>query len=161
MNFLNVMFPEISKMFSVKMAEISFDPNPESNVKLTEDYMNIELPGKFYIKIEGMEAPIFISELYLNIKAQAKIEYGPKITAKIDELTGEIGNIFVNEASPATKEKIQSGFDLIKIALLPLMNEYIKKYVIIPFPTVMGVTFTDIEAQHKNGYLLINLNISN
>ena len=104
MNFLNVMFPEISKMFSVKMAEISFDPNPESNVKLTEDYMNIELPGKFYIKIEGMEAPIFISELYLNIKAQAKIKYGPKITAKIDEITGEIGNIFVNEASPLKKK---------------------------------------------------------
>ena len=160
-NFLNVMFPEISKKYDAKTVEVSYDPKPESNVKLTEDYMYIEVPGTLYIKIEGIEEPVFISELYLNIKAQANIERGPKITAKINELNGEIGNIIVNEATPATKEKIQSGFDLIKIALVPVVNEYIKKYVILPFPTVMGVTFSDIEAQHKNGYLLVNLNISN
>lgn len=144
----------------MKTANISFDPKPESNVKLAEDYMIVELPGTFYVNIEGIESPIFISELYLNIKVEAKIENGPKITAKINELTGEIGNIFVNQATTATKEKIQSGIDLIKIALVPLMNEYIKKYVTLSFPTVLGVTFTDIEIQHKNGYLLVNLNIS-
>ena len=101
-----------------------------------------------------------MSELYLNIKAEAKIENGPKITAKILDLTGEIGNILINQATTATKEKIQSGIDLVKNALVPLMNEYIKKYVTLSFPTVLGVTFTDIEVQHKNGYLLVNLNIS-
>lgn len=159
LSLLNVVLPEISKLYSVKTANISFDPKPESNVKLTEDYMIIELPGTFYVKIEGIESPIFISELNLNIEAEAKIEYGPKITATINELSGEIGNIFVNQATPATKEKIQSGIDFIKIALVPLMNEYIKKYVTLSFPTVLGVTFTDIEVQHKNGYLLVNLNI--
>lgn len=160
LSLLNVVLPEISKMYSVKTANISFDPKPESNVKLTEDYMYIELPGTFYVEIEGIESPIFISELNLTIQAEAKIEYGPKITAKINDLTGEIGNIFVNVATPATKEKIQSGIDLIKNALVPLMNEYIKQYVTLSLPSVLGVTFTDIEVQHKNGYLLANLNIS-
>ena len=39
-----------------------------------------------------------------------------------------------------------------------LKNEYIKKYASLPFPSIMGLDFTEAQAQHKNGYLLLNLN---
>ena len=158
-SFVNVMLPDISKKYGVKNADISLLPKPESKVTITEEYMNIELPGTFYVTVEDVENPVFVCELDLAFKAQANIEYGPKITAKINELNATIKEILVNEATTATEEKIQSGLDLIKNALVPVANEYIKKYASLPFPSIMGLDFTEAQAQHKNGYLLLNLNI--
>jgi len=157
-SFVNVMLPDISKKYGSKNAELSFNPKPESNVKLTEDYLYLELPGTFYVKIDGVD--VFICELYLKLKAQATIEIGPKMSAKIMDITGNIGDILLNDATTASKDKIDSGFILIRNALKPIMNEYIKQYANLSFPSIMGISFTNVEIHHKDGYLLVNLDIS-
>lgn len=157
-SFVNAMLPDISKKYGSKNAELSFNPKPESNVRLYEDYLYLELPGTFYVKIDGVD--VFICEIYLKIQAQASVEIGPKLSVKIMDISGNIGDILLNDATTANKEKIDSGFILIRNALKPIMNEYIKHYVTLSFPTIMGISFTNVETHHKNGYLLVNLDIS-
>ena len=122
--------------------------------------MYFDIPGTFYVKVENVENPVFACELNLTLKAQANVEYGPKMTAKITELSGIFGEIIVNEATDSPKETIVKGFDTLKNAIVPLMNEYIKKYVNLPFPTIMGINFTDVEVRHKDKYMLVNFNLS-
>ena len=159
-SFINFLLPGISKKYTVKNAEILFSPKPEANTKLTEEFMYFDIPGTFYVKVENVENPVFACELNLTLKAQANVEYGPKMTAKITELSGIFGEIIVNEATDSPKETIVKGFDTLKNAIVPLMNEYIKKYVNLPFPTIMGINFTDVEVRHKDKYMLVNFNLS-
>jgi len=51
---INTMLPGISKKYTNKKAELLFNPKPETNIKLSEEYMYINLPGTFYLKVEDI-----------------------------------------------------------------------------------------------------------
>ena len=157
---INTMLPGVSKKYTNKKAELSFNPKPETNIKLSEEYMYINLPGTFYLKVEDIQDPVFVWELTLNLKAQLNVDVGPKITAKINDLTPTFGNILVNQATDADQATIEKGFIIVKNALVALINSYIDKKVKLPFPSIMGINFTDVKVQHKEKYILVNLNLN-
>ena len=157
---INTMLPGISKKYANKKAELAFNPKPEANIKLSEEYMYINLPGTFYLKVEDIQDPVFVWELTLNLKAQLNVDIGPKITAKINDLTPTFGNILVNQATDSDQATIEKGFIIVKNALVAIINSYIDKKVKLPFPSIMGINFTDVKVQHKEKYILVNLNLS-
>ena len=157
---INTMLPGVSKKYTNKKAEISFNPKPETNIKLSEEYMYINLPGTFCLKVEDIQDPVFVWELTLNLKAQLNVDVGPKITAKINDLTPIFGNILVNQATDADQATIEKGFIIVKNALVALINSYIDQKVKLPFPSIMGINFTDVKVQHKEKYILVNLNLN-
>jgi hypothetical protein len=156
---INTMLPGISKKYANKKAELAFNPKPEANIKLSEEYMYINLPGTFYLKVEDIQDPVFVWELTLNLKAQLNVDFGPKITAKINDLTPIFGNILVNQATDSDQATIEKGFIIVKNALVAIINSYIDKQVKLPFPSIMGINFTDVKVQHKEKYILVNLNL--
>jgi len=158
---INTMLPGISKKYTNKKAELYFNPKPETNIKLSEEYMYIDLPGTFYLKVEDIQDPVFVWELTLNLKAQLNVDVGPKITAKINDLTPTFGNIIVNKATDSDQATIEKGFIIVKNALVAIINSYIDKQVKLPFPSIMGINFTDVKVQHKDKYILVNLNLGN
>jgi hypothetical protein len=157
---INTMLPGISKKYTNKKAELFFNPKPEANIKLSEEYMYINLPGTFYLKVEDIQDPVFIWELTLNLKAQLNIDVGPKITAKVNDLTPIFGKILVNQATDSDQATIEKGFIIVKNALVAIINSYIDQKVKLPFPSIMGINFTDVKVQHKEKYILVNLNLS-
>lgn len=158
--FVNVMLPGIAQKYGMKDSEISLIPKPETNVKLFEEFMVITAPSTFSVKVDGFESPVFVCELNLILKAVAKVEKGPKFSAVITDLVGEIGEIFVNEATTSPLESIEKGFLTLKAAIVNIANAYIKQYVDFPIPSIMGISLTDIEIEHKNEYILVNFNIT-
>ena len=156
---INTMLPGISKKYANKKAELAFNPKPEANIKLSEEYMYINLPGTFYLKVEDIQDPVFVWELTLNLKAQLSVDVGPKITAKINDLTPIFGNILVNQATDSDQATIEKGFIIVKNALVAIINSYIDKKVKLPFPSIMGINFTDVKVHHKEKYILVNLNL--
>ena len=158
--FINIMLPGITKIYGNKDAEISLIPKPQTNVQLTEEYMYVSSPGTFYVRVDGVENPVFACELDLTLKAQASVEKGPKLSAVINDMTGTIGEILVNEVTTASPDLIEKGFLTLKNAIVQIINAYIKQNVDIPFPSIMGIDFTDINIQHKDNYLLVNFNIT-
>ena len=158
--FVNVMLPGIAQKYGMKDSEISLIPKPETNIKLFEEYMVITAPSTFLVKVDGFENPVFVCELNLILKAVAKVEKGPKFSAVITDLVGEIGEIFVNEATTSPIESIEKGFLTLKAAIVNIANAYIKQYVDFPIPSIMGISLTDIEIKHKDEYILLNFNIT-
>ena len=159
-SFINIMLPGISQTYKNRDSEISLIPKPETNIKLTREYMYIYAPSVFYVRVDGVENPIFVCELDLTLKAQASVEKGPKLTAIIKDITGSIGEILINEATTASPDLIEKGFLIIKNAFVQIINEYIKQNVDFPFPSIMGISLTDIEISHRDSYLLVNFNIT-
>ena len=102
---------------------------------------------------------VFISEVDLKIKFKIIME-DTKLTATILEVTGGLGQISLNKATETPDDVIKSRFSLITMAIPTLVNIYIQKNVNLSIPTVMGISFTDVEIQHKDGYLLVNLNLA-
>ena len=158
--FVNVMLPGIVQKYGMKDSEISLIPKPETNIQLFEEFMVITVPSTFYVKVDGFESPVFVCELNLILKAVAKVEKGPKFSAVITDSVGEIGEIFVNEATTSPIESIEKGFLTLKAAIVNIANSYIKQYVDFPIPSIMGISLTDIEIEHKNEYILLNFNIA-
>ena len=157
---INTMLPGISKKYTNKKAELLFNPKPETNIKLSEEYMYINLPGTFYLKVEDIQDPVFAWELTLNLKAQLNVDVGPKITAKVNDLTPTFGKILINQATDSDQATIEKGFIIVKNALVAIINSYIDQKVKLPFPSIMGINFTDVKVQHKENYILVNLNLS-
>lgn len=157
---INTMLPGISKKYPNKKAELSFNPKPETSIKLTEEFMYINVPGTFNLNVEDVQDPVFVWELTLNLKAQLNVDVGPKVTAKINDLTPVFGKILVNQATDSDQTTIENGFIIVKNALVAIINSYIDQKVKLPFPSIMGINFTDVKVQHKEKYILVNLNLS-
>ena len=153
---INALLPDINERYPVEFVDVSVNPKTESAIHLFEDYMLVELPATMNVAVEGND--VFISEVDLKIKFQILIE-DTKITAKVLEVTGGLGQISLNKATETPDDVIRARFNLITMVIPTLVNMYIEKNVNISIPTVMGISFTDVEIQHKDGYLLVNLNL--
>ena len=154
---INALLPDISERYPVEFVDVTVNPKTESAVHLSEDYMLVELPATMNVAVNGND--VFISEVDLKIKFKILIE-DTKLTAKILEVAGSLGQISLNRATETPDDVIRSRFNFITMILPTLINMYIEKNVNLSIPTVMGISFTDVEIQHKDSYLLVNLNLS-
>ena len=89
-----------------------------------------------------------------------KVADGPKISGEIKELSAKIKSINLNTASNSVNSLIERGFSLIQSTIIPALNLFIKNNVELKFPSVMGITFTNVTLELKNKYFVVNYDIT-
>ena len=122
--------------------------------------MHVEVPGTFSVKIDGVENEVFKCTLDLSLKVNVKVANGPKLSGEIKELSAKIKTINLNNASNSVNSIIENGFSLIQSTIIPVLNLFIQKNVEIKFPTVMGISFTNVTLELKNKYFVVNYDIT-
>ena len=154
------MLPGIVDKYGEKQATIILNGSPESKIQITDQYMHVEVPGTFSVKIDGIESEVFKCTLDLSLKVNVKVADGPKLSGEIKELSAKIKTISFNHASNSVNSIIENGFSLIQSTIIPVLNLFIQKNVEIKFPTVMGISFTNVTLELKNKYFVVNYDIA-
>ena len=155
-----MMLPGIVDKYGEKQATIILNGSPESKIQITDQYMHVEVPGTFSVKIDGVEKEVFKYTLDLSVKVNVKVADGPKLSGEIKELSAKIKTINLNNDSNSVNSIIENGFSLIQLTIIPVLNLFIQKNVEIKFPTVMGISFTNVTLELKNKYFVINYDIA-
>ena len=153
---LSLLFPNVVQQYGNKMANgkifIMLDPK----VNITEEYIHIKTSGSIHIGIPG-EAFNFGGHLELNMKVEAKVIPGPKISGKIHQLEGRI----THSGSQNEPNLTNNVFQFIEEVIRPVLNVFITNNIPFSLPEILGVRFTDLSIEHKNHYLAVNYNILN
>ena len=157
---LNTMLPGILDKYGEKEATIILNGSPESKIQITDQYMHVQVPGTFSVKIDGIENEVFKCTLDLSLKVNVKVADGPKLSGEIKELSGKIKTVNLNNASNSVNSVIEGGFALIQSTIIPVLNLFIQKNIEIKFPTVMGISFTNVSLELKNKYFVVNYDIT-
>ncbi len=135
---------------------IVFTGTPDISLQISEENLNVNLPGTFSIRsISGED--IIKLDLRLALKVDASIQ-GGKVTGTVKDLDLNLGKININKLS-VDLSVVNKGFSEVKPILIGLLNEFITSKMQLTFPTVMGIQFTQLSLEHKNHYLLINFNL--
>ena len=138
-------------------AYIVFTGTPDISLQISEEDLNVNLPGTFSIRsISGED--IIELDLKLALKVNVGIEDG-KITSSVQDYDVNLGKINVNKLY-VDLSAIKNGFSELKSLLIDLLNGFAKSEMELTFPTIMGFKFTDLSLERKNHYLLINFNIA-
>ena len=153
--YISKMIPGIER-YGNEDPILYFIGTPEVSLEITEEYINVNLPG--FLNINVGNEDILKLELKLGLKAKACIQNGEKFSAEIFDLDLNIIKIDYNKLS-TDLSILTKGFSYIRNPLITLLNQYIKTKMELPFPTVMGVKFWELSVQHKSHYLQINYNL--
>ena len=153
--YISKMIPGIER-YGNEDPILYFIGTPEVSLEITEEYINVNLPG--FLNINVGNEDILKLELKLGLKAKACIQNGEKFSAEIFDLDLNIIKIDYNKLS-TDLSILTKGFSYIRNPLITLLNQYIKTKMELPFPTVMGVKFSELSVQHKSHYLQINYNL--
>ena len=149
-------FPGITDEYGNE-AYIVFTGSPDISLQISEEDLNVNLPGTFSIRsISGED--IIELDLKLALKVNVGIEDG-KITSSVQDYDVNLGKININKLY-VDLSAIKNGFSELKSLLIDLLNGFAKSEMELTFPTIMGFKFTDLSLEHKNHYLLINFNIA-
>ena len=154
------MLPGILDKYGEKEATIILNGSPESKIQITDQYMHVQVPGTFSVKIDGIENEVFKCTLDLSLKVNVKVADGPKLSGEIKELSAKIKTVNLNNASNSVNSVIEGGFALIQSTIIPVLNLFIQKNIEIKFPTVMGISFTNVSLELKNKYFVVNYDIT-
>ena len=159
---LNSMLPGIVDKYGEKQATVTLIQSPNSNVKITDQYFGINVPGTLSIKVDGITNEILNCNLDLSLKVDIIVNYQNMqnyVTGNIKELSAKVKEVKVNEVSKSDISFIESGFKFIDITVIKLLNEFIKNNFLFSVPPIMGVTLINIKFIHKNGYFEVNYDI--
>ena len=156
-NMLDMVFPGIADKYGEKQVTIILSGSPESKIQITNQNLNAHVSGTFGLKIDGIQNEVFKCNLDLTLKGKAKITEGPKLSGEIKELNPKITKILLNKVSDKI---IEDGISSIQSNFLPILNTFIENSLEFQFPTVMGITFTNINLELKDKYIVINYDIT-
>ena len=156
-NMLDIVFPGIADKYGERQATVILSGSPESRIKIPNQNIYAEASGTFGLKIDGIQDEVFKCNLDLTLKANVKITEGPKLSGKIEELNPKIKNIILNKVSDRIME---DGISSIQSNILPILNSFIEDSFEFKFPTVMGISFTNINLELKDKYIVINYDIT-
>ena len=156
-NMLDMVFPGIADKYGERQATVVLSGSPESRIKIPNQNIYAEVSGTFGLKIDGIQDEVFKCNLDLTLKANVKITEGPKLSGEIKELNPKIKNIILNKVSDRIME---DGISSIQSNILPILNTFIEDSLEFKFPTVMGISFTNINLEIKDKYIVINYDIT-
>jgi len=152
---ISKMLPGITDKYGNE-AYIVFTGTPDISIQITEQYLNVNLPGTFSIRsISGED--IIKLDLKLALKVNASVQ-GGKVSGTVKDFDINLGKISINKLS-VDLSVVNKGFSEVKPILIVLLNEFITSKMQLTFPSVMGIQFTQLSLEHKNHYLLINFNL--
>ena len=156
-NMLEIAFPGIVDKYGEKQATIILSGSPNSKIKIVNQNLEAEVSGIFGLKIDGIQNEVFKCALDISLKGYVKIKEGPKLSGEIKDFKPTITKIFSNNVS---NSMIKDGILSIKSNIIPILNGFIEDSLEIKFPTVMGISFTNISLELKNKYIVINYDIT-
>ena len=156
-NMLEIAFPGIVDKYGEKQATIILSGSPNSNIKINNQNLEAEVSGTFGLKIDGIQNEVFKCALDISLKGYVKIKEGPKLSGEIKEFKPKITKTFVNQVSNTIME---NGISSIESTIIPILNGFIQDSLEIKFPTVMGISFSNISLELKNKYIVINYDIT-
>ena len=156
-NMLEMAFPGIVDKYGEKQATIILSGSPNSRIKIVNQNLEAEVSGTFGLKIDGIQNEVFKCALDISLKGNVKIKEGPKLSGEIKEFKPKITKTFVNQVS---NKIMENGISSIQSNIIPILNGFIEDSLEIKFPTVMGISFTNISLELKNKYIVINYDIT-
>ena len=156
-NMLEMAFPGIVGKYGEKQATIILSGSPNSKIKIVNQNLEAEVSGTFGLKIDGIQNEVFKCALDISLKGYVKIKEGPKLSGEIKEFKPKITKTFVNQVS---NKIMETGISSIESTIIPILNGFIEDSLEIKFPTVMGISFTNISLELKNKYIVINYDIT-
>ncbi len=156
-NMLEMAFPGIVGKYGEKQATIILSGSPNSKIKIVNQNLEAEVSGTFGLKIDGIQNEVFKCALDISLKGYVKIKEGPKLSGEIKEFKPKITKTFVNQVS---NKIMENGISSIQSNIIPILNGFIEDSLEIKFPTVMGISFTNISLELKNKYIVINYDIT-
>ena len=156
-NMLDMVFPGIAGKYGEKQAIVILSGSPESKINISNQNLYAQVSGTFGLKIDGIQNEVFKCNLDLTLKGKVKITEGPKLSGEIKELNPKITKIIVNKVSDRIME---NGISSIQSDIVPMLNAFIENSLEFKFPTVMGISFTNINLELKDKYIVINYDIT-
>jgi hypothetical protein len=147
-SMLDSLLPGFGEKYKNISPQIFLTGDPNASIEITEKSMNVNLPGTFMVKVPGQSSPVFSSTLTLALKVEVHIANGQKVSAKIHDLSAKISKVTINTVCESNTQVIENGFTIIKMTIIELLNGFIKNYMEIPFPTFLGIQFTQLSLQH-------------
>ena len=128
----------------------------DPKVNITDKYLDIKTRGSLYIDINGAKQFSFGGRLELQIKVEAKVVPGPKISGKLYQLEGKLSKVYVGNKK---QTNINNAFQFIEEVIRPAVNLFIEHNIPFKIPELLGVEFKDLSIEHKDHYLMLNYNI--
>jgi len=156
-NMLELVFPGIVDKYGEKQATIILSGSPNSRIQIMSQNIKADVSGTFALKIDGIQNEVFKCALDISLFGNVKIKEGPKLSGEIKDFKPTITKIFSNNVS---NSMIKDGILSIKSNIIPILNGFIEDSLELKFPTVMGISFTNISLELKNKYIVINYDIT-
>ena len=155
---LDILIPNIVNEYGNRMANATIYLFLDPKVNITDKYLDIKTRGSLYIDIYGIKQFSFGGRLELEIKVEAKVVPGPKISGKLYQLEGKLSKVYVGNKK---ETKINNVFKFIEDVIRPAVNLFIENNIPFKLPELLGVQFKDLRIEHKDHYLMVNYNIIN
>ena len=153
---LDVLIPNIVNEYGNRMANATIYLFLDPKVNITDKYLDIKTRGSLYIDINGAKQFSFGGRLELQIKVEAKVVPGPKISGKLYQLEGKLSKVYVGNKK---QTNINNAFQFIEEVIRPAVNLFIEHNIPFKIPELLGVEFKDLSIEHKDHYLMLNYNI--
>ena len=75
---LDSLLPGFSEKYKNTSPQIVLIGDPNASIEITEQSMNVNLPGVFMVKVPGQTSPVFNSNLSISLKVEVSIANGQK-----------------------------------------------------------------------------------
>lgn len=159
-NTVNAMLPGIVDVYGKKGALLTITNLENSNVKLTNNYIDINAVGIFTINVDGINDPVYKCQIELSIKAKLVILTGPILSGELENISAKVTKTLSNSNEKIKSPLIGSVLETVNILFVPLLKELTKNDFQLKFPSVLGIEFKDVTLDIKNQYIVVNYNFN-
>lgn len=158
-NIAELVFPEFKSLFNDKEATFNLRYRKLPKLQVTENGIFVKSDSLFNVTVPSRLKPIFYSEVELTLGVYLNVNYGPSVTINIKDLSAKLGTTYIKDVCQNKIPNIEVGFKAIENTIILLINA-LAKNMVYDFKPIMGIKFTDIKLENKNGYLVIYYNVS-
>ena len=158
-NIATLVFPEFKSLFNDKEATFNLRYRKLPKLQVTENGIFVKSDSLFNVTVPSRLKPIFYSEVELTLGVYLNVNYGPSVTVNIKDLSAKLGTTYIKDVCQNKIPNIEVAFKAIENTIIPLINA-LAKNMVYDFKPIMGIRFTDIKLENKNGYLVIYYNVS-
>ena len=159
-NTVNAMLPGLVDVYGKKGALLTITNLENSNVKLTNNYIDINAVGIFTINVDGINDPVYKCQIELSIKAKLVILTGPILSGELENISAKVTKTLSNSNEKIKSPLIGSVLETVNILFVPLLKELTKNDFQLKFPSVLGIEFKDVTLDIKNQYIVVNYNFN-
>lgn len=159
-SIINAMLPGIVEVYGKKGAVLTINNLENSNIKLTNNYIDINAIGDFAINVDEITDSVYKCQIELSIRAKLVILTGPILSGEIENISAKVTKTLYNSNQKIKTPLIGSVLEAVNILFVPLLKELTKNDFKLKFPSVLGIEFKDVTLDIKNQYFVVNYNFN-